>query len=141
MHSSSVKIFLVCRAADMMYISFVSSSLLLYILYMKVMYLKRNKYHIFVIFNSYYLSLLGWPIALRFRPSSCNNNLHFNFFLKNTRLSVTIFGVSHIYGKRNLIVKFITLSPLGRQRRIQISKKKTPNFKKIFLPTITNVGK
>lgn len=53
MHSWSIKIFLVCRAADMMHISFVSSSLLLYILHLKVMCLKRNKYHICVIFYLY----------------------------------------------------------------------------------------
>lgn len=41
------------------------------------------------------------------RRPSCDNNYHFNLFLKTTRQIITNFSVKHLFGKRNLIVKFM----------------------------------
>lgn len=45
------------------------------------------------------------------RRPSCDNNYHFNLFLKTTRQIITNFSVKHLFGKRNLIVKFMNLTP------------------------------
>lgn len=88
---------------------------------------------IFVGLLSHWSKLLTLVVVCR----ASINDLHFKFI--KTKRTIVIFSFEHLWDKKNLILKFMTLPSLGLHGRAKYAKK--AKFSKFIFSSFTYVNK